>query len=186
VTAIELLPLGNADRQLVRALRSPLMETFQAQVAIREMDVDLEQFCDTERIQYNSTDILNHMQRVGPNGSHAQAGSPVPASRRLAVVSEDLFVPILTFVFGEAQLGGDVAVVSYHRLQNERYGLARNPDLLFDRLLKEAVHELGHAYGLVHCSTQECVMHTSTYVEDIDLKSSSFCTACSDAILNHL
>jgi archaemetzincin len=94
------------------------------------------------------------------------------------VVDEDLFIPILTYVFGEAQLNGRVAVISSHRLLNERYGLPADPGLAFDRLLKEAVHELGHVFGLLHCQDRECAMHISTYVEDIDLKSAALCTPC--------
>jgi archaemetzincin len=182
VSVIYLLPLGSADHKLVRALRSPLKETFRAEVGIHEINIDVEQFYDRERVQYNSTEILKHLQGVHARMFHTGFAS---SSKTLAIASEDLFVPIMTFVFGEAQLGGEVAVVSYHRLQNELYGLPRDPELLFQRLLKEAVHELGHSYGLVHCTTQECVMHTSTYVEDIDLKGSTFCQQCSPSTVNH-
>jgi archaemetzincin len=103
-------------------------------------------------------------------------------SKVLAVSGEDLFIPILTYVFGEAQLGGEFAVVSYHRLQPERYGLAADRNLLLDRLFKESLHELGHTYGLVHCQDQDCVMRTSTYAEDIDLKGGSFCRRCQAAL----
>jgi archaemetzincin len=94
------------------------------------------------------------------------------------VLEEDLFIPILTFVFGEAELGGSVAVMSYHRLQNELYGLPPDRDLLAARTAKEALHELGHAYGLVHCPDIDCVMHTSTDVEAVDLKGTDFCSTC--------
>ena len=100
----------------------------------------------------------------------------------LGITKLDLFIPILTFVYGEAELDGDVAVVSYHRLRNELYGLTSDNRRLSDRLIKEAVHELGHAYGLIHCHAQPCVMHASTYVEDIDMKSASFCDACEQFI----
>jgi archaemetzincin len=101
----------------------------------------------------------------------------------LAVASLDLFIPILTYVFGEAELGGRVSLVSYHRLAPERYGLPRNRPLLLDRTWKEAVHELGHAFGLIHCPIQQCVMHSSSYVEDIDLKGGHFCTSCRQGLL---
>jgi archaemetzincin len=106
------------------------------------------------------------------------APAPGGRSRILGVLGEDLFIPILTYVFGEAQLGGRVAVVSYHRLQSERYGLAPDRGLLHERLLKESLHELGHLGGLIHCSDLECVMHISTYVEDIDMKPAAFCSSC--------
>ena len=163
---IRLLPLGDADPRIVEGLRSPLHETFRIPVEVTHATIDVERFYSKARGQYNSTSILCHLR-------DEQGESKV-----LAVLSGDLFIPILTFVFGEAELGGNAAVISYHRLQNERYGLPANPDLLMDRVCKEAVHELGHAYGLKHCALRGCVMHASTYVEDIDLKGRGFCEGC--------
>ena len=90
----------------------------------------------------------------------------------------DLYIPVLTFVFGEAQLADGGAVVSTHRLRQEFYGLPANPELLHVRLLKEALHELGHTYGLRHCPDYTCVMSASNGVERIDLKQAEFCTHC--------
>ncbi|NJL28082.1 MAG: hypothetical protein HC897_09370 [Thermoanaerobaculia bacterium] len=73
---------------------------------------------------------------------------------------------------------GRAAVASIHRLHSELYGLPADPVLLGERAEKELIHELGHTYGLVHCPDPDCVMHASTYVEDIDLKTASFCSGC--------
>jgi len=89
-----------------------------------------------------------------------------------------LFVPVLTFVFGEAQLAGNCAVVSLHRLREEVYGMPPNPALLAERLFKEAVHELGHTYGLRHCDDWRCVMTSSHSVEWLDVKTAELCPAC--------
>jgi archaemetzincin len=94
-----------------------------------------------------------------------------------------LYIPVLTFVFGEARLNGQCAVVSSYRLDNKFYGLPDDPALLQERLLKEAIHELGHTYGLFHCQNPECVMKSSTYVEEIDFKSSRFCDKCWDKLV---
>jgi len=99
-------------------------------------------------------------------------------ARVLGVTLVDLYIPILTFVFGEAQLQGSCALVSGHRLRQEFYGLPTNPSLFRERLLKEAVHELGHTLTLAHCEDFECVMAPSHGVEWIDLKASSFCRGC--------
>jgi archaemetzincin len=96
----------------------------------------------------------------------------------LGVSAVDLYIPILTFVFGEAQVGGPCAVVSAHRLRQEFYGLAPDHELFRERLLKEAVHELGHTLSLTHCDDYRCVMASSHAVEWIDLKESRLCPAC--------
>ena len=104
----------------------------------------------------------------------------------LGVTAVDLFIPILTYVFGEAQLDGIGALVSMHRLNNRLYGLPDNDQLLRERLNKEAIHELGHTFGLLHCSTPGCVLSASTYVEDIDQKSDQVCHECRAHIPGHV
>jgi archaemetzincin len=168
--------MGGPRADLVDALRKPLGAVFGAAVDTREFGIDLEQFYDDGRGQYNSTEILLHVK----NRYEGFTGGGVV--KTLAIIPHDLFIPILTYVFGEAEVGGNVAVVSYYRLAPERYGLPGDPRLLMNRFLKEAVHELGHVHSLIHCSTQECVMHSSSYVEDIDLKGHVFCKHCADAL----
>jgi archaemetzincin len=182
VKSILLLPVGNADPELAEGLLAPLAESFRADVTVVTSDLDLGEFFDAQRVQYNSTDIIHHIS-TDHIASVPEARDSHESTKILAVSDGDLFIPILTFVFGEAELGGTVAVVSYHRLQPERYGLAPNSPLLVSRLEKEALHELGHTYGLVHCSNQECVMCMSTSVEDIDLKGASFCKSCSGSLI---
>jgi len=119
------------------------------------------------RNQYFSTAILEAMQPLVE-----------PGARLLAVTAVDLYVPVLTFVFGEAQLTGACAVVSLHRLREEFYGLPPREDLLRERLVKESVHELGHTFGLRHCDDWRCVMTSSHAVERLDVKGAEFCFLC--------
>jgi len=90
----------------------------------------------------------------------------------------DLFIPVLTFVFGEAQLNGRAAIVSFHRLDSQVYGLPPNPNLLLARLFKESIHEMGHTFNLLHCHVNQCVMGSSSTVDGVDLKSARFCNSC--------
>lgn len=129
---------------------------------------DAECVFDAARGQYHSTRLLE--QILG--------GPPTRAERILGVTPVDLFIPVLTYVFGEAQLAGRAAVVSYHRLRPEAYGLPADDALLLARLVKEALHELGHTCDLVHCRHPACVMLASTYAEDIDRKPADFCLSC--------
>jgi archaemetzincin len=90
---------------------------------------------------------------------------------------------LLTFVFGEAQLDGNCAVVSTARLKEEFYGLPRREELFLERLIKEAAHELGHTFGLRHCMDWRCVMASSHAVERLDVKGAEFCKACRKTVL---
>jgi archaemetzincin len=176
MNAIHLLPIGGANPDLAGFLPGPLRQTFRTGVEMREFSLDPGPFMDGARGQYNSTDILLHLKKHYPPLAQ---GSPVCT---LAVVPFDLYIPILTYVFGEAEVGGNVAVVSYYRLAPERYGLAPDNSLLASRLVKEVIHEIGHAFSLIHCSLHSCVMHSSSYVEQIDLKEQSFCPVCASEL----
>lgn len=133
-----------------------------------EARVDLQPAYSPERNQHHATLVLASLLRTLPDTS----------GKILGITSVDLFVPVLTFVFGQAQLDGPGALLSTFRLRNEYYGLPPDENTLLDRTIKEAVHELGHAFGLVHCTDAECVMSSSTYVEEVDLKGDWYCPLC--------
>ncbi|UCB51825.1 MAG: archaemetzincin family Zn-dependent metalloprotease [Candidatus Zixiibacteriota bacterium] len=163
-----ILPLLFTDNGLLEHLSSVLAEAFKMPVSIRPESFSLEEGFDPVRNQYNSTWILSKLLQEVPEED----------CKILGVTSLDLFVPVLTFVFGEAQLQGKAAVVSSYRLRDELYGLPRNPERLRERLEKEAIHELAHTFGLVHCREPQCVMHSYTYAEEVDFKSKDFCSTC--------
>jgi archaemetzincin len=142
------------------------------QVVPSALRLDIDRVYDNSRRQYNSTALLAQL---------LDAGIP-PADKRIAVVDVDLYIPILTFVFGEAQLDAQAAVVSTHRLSNLFYGVEEDHVLAMTRLEKEIVHELCHTFGLHHCRQFECVMRSSTYVEEIDLKKLEPCAACGEVL----
>lgn len=167
---VELIPLGSSSRGLgLDVVRDGIMRVLPVTVHIRDARFTIEDAFDTSRQQYHSTQILARMLE------HASAGE----SKMLGITSFDLFIPVLTFVFGQAQLDNRAAVFSLFRLHNEFYGLPSSQELLFERATKEALHELGHTFGLRHCQEHPCVMNSSTYVEDIDLKPGYFCLPCS-------
>jgi archaemetzincin len=98
--------------------------------------------------------------------------------RVLGVADVDLYSAVFTFVFGEAKLGGNAGMISLHRLRPEEYGLPADEALVRRRAEREALHEVGHLLGLVHCRQANCVMRFSGSVEEVDLKESRFCPEC--------
>lgn len=165
---LQLLPIGKLDGGLLHELAPALGEIFRAPCDLLSNPMDPEFAFHGERQQYHSSQILESMQRaLRPD-----------AWRLLGLTAVDLYIPILTFVFGEAQMGGPCAVVSTHRLRQEFYGLPEDRDILLQRLLKEAVHEIGHTLHLTHCDDYLCAMAPSHAVEWIDLKEPTLCEAC--------
>jgi archaemetzincin len=169
---LHLLPIGNVDDGLLKDLRPALEESFLVSCRVLPVRLDPAFAFHGERQQYHSSEILQRMQ------SFLTADS----WRMLGVIAVDLYIPILTFVFGEAQMGGPCALVSAHRLRQELYGLPPDPEIFRQRVIKEAVHELGHTLNLTHCEDYSCAMAPSHAVEWIDLKESTLCAACRTAI----
>jgi archaemetzincin len=153
--------------EVLEQLASVLARTFRTPCRIRPETVDVSPAEDARRRQYYSTAILQQMER-----------SVDPDARVLGITGCDLYVPVLTFVFGEAQLDGNCAVVSTARLKEEFYGLPAREELMRERLIKEAAHELGHTFGLRHCNDWRCVMSSSHGVERLDVKGAEFCKSC--------
>jgi archaemetzincin len=96
----------------------------------------------------------------------------------LAVTDFDLYKTSQQFIFGDASEERGVAVVSTHRLRADFYGGGGDENVLFQRLLKEAVHEIGHLTGLRHCHSSRCAMYRSASIFDADAKLAHFCDNC--------
>jgi archaemetzincin len=169
---IYIVPIELEDHSYLEKLERFVFSVFHLRTKRRELKINLKDAFDPSRVQYNSSLILRQLIKK----------PPLDAEKILGVLDVDLFIPILTFVFGEAQLKGIGAVVSTRRLHNRFYGLPENREITTDRLLKEAVHELGHTFGLIHCTQPNCVMNSSTYVENIDLKPADLCPLCQKSI----
>jgi archaemetzincin len=168
---LQLLPIGNVEDGLLKDLRPAVEEVLGIPCKVLPARLDPEFAFHGERQQYHSSEILQRMQNFLGADSW----------RMLGIAAVDLYIPILTFVFGEAQMGGPCAVFSAHRLRQEFYGLPSDPGLFRQRLIKEAVHEVGHTLNLTHCDDYRCVMASSHAVEWIDLKDSALCSACRSA-----
>jgi archaemetzincin len=122
---------------------------------------------DPRRQQHSSTQILKWLLE----------SRPAHASKVVGITDVDLFIPILTFVYGEAQLGGSAAVVSTARLLSDN-GFRPDPLLLATRLQKECLHEIGHTFGLLHCPLPTCVMARSVTLAQVDMKAPALCDDC--------
>ena len=131
---------------------------------------------DARRRQYQSVEVMKAVARCAPSD----------AARVLGVTEVDLAIPALTFVFGQAQLDGPVAVVSLCRLRQEFYGLPGEESLLRERVVKEVLHELGHTSGLTHCVDPKCAMSLATHIGLVDNKEERYCERCGAQLVRRL
>jgi archaemetzincin len=154
------------------ALIAGVADVFPNPIRAFSAPVDLTPCFVPGRQQHHATLVLAALLRHRPDAS----------SKILGIVPVDLFIPVLTFVFGQAQLDGPGAVVSTYRLRSEFYGLPGDEGVLVERAIKECVHELGHAFGLVHCDFYGCVMHASSTVDEVDVKGAALCGHCASVL----
>jgi len=164
-----LVPIGETEARFLRVLGERVVPGLPLRGPDLVDRIDPAGFYDPRRNQYHSTPLLEVLSALP---------SVEGGDRVLGIATGDLFIPILTFVFGEAELGGRAAVFSIARLDPAFYGLPRSPDLLLERAVKEARHELGHTFGLIHCRHPDCVMRASTDAGEVDMKSEDFCRDC--------
>lgn len=144
---ILIAPVGNLDRSLLHKICAEVRAKFGYSTGIMPILHDAEFAFDPARKQYHSTMILERLSSL----------MPPYALKVLGVFTKDLFIPVLTHVYGEAQMGGRACIISLYRLDEDTH--ISNRDLFHQRVIKEAVHELGHTFNLRHCTDRSCDMH---------------------------
>ncbi|GIK38930.1 MAG: peptidase [Chloroflexota bacterium] len=167
---ISLVPLGSVPTDLLPWLAERLSVVFNRPVIVDEPIPLPAAGYERHRRQYRGDVILAALKAVA---------SPA-VERVLGVIDADCYAPGLNFIFGQATLEGRTAFIALPRLRPFFYGLAEDPPLFRQRVLIEAVHELGHTWGLIHCPDPHCVMHFSNTLHDTDVKGAAFCQRCQD------
>jgi archaemetzincin len=165
-------PLIELDNNILNLLTESISKEFtNSKVIINPiLKFDIEDFIDKHRNQLRSFDLLLWI---------VETFKPSENIKILVICDIDAYSENLNFVFGEAySRGGRVAAIYLPRLRQEFYGLKSDKIVFHDRIVKEAIHELGHAFGLFHCNNKRCVMYFSNSLQDTDIKDRSFCSNC--------
>ena len=164
---IILSPVGDFAPDLLDPIGDEIKRIYGYPTEVLPLLEDLEFAFHPNRNQYHSTPVLEQLAHMAPAG----------AIKVLALVQVDLFIPILTHVYGEAQLGGKACIVSTTRL-NEGHEALNTQEPFLSRIVKEAIHELGHTFQLRHCREHTCLMHYCRNERDVDRKSDELCRYC--------
>jgi len=163
---IILSPIDNLNSEIIALISQAVRQVFGYPTEVMPLLQTVDFALDPDRNQHYSTLILEKLA----------AAAPERAVKILAVTREDLFIPILTHVYGEAQIGGKACIISTCRLKE---GLGTSLSQTFQvRAVKESIHELGHTFNLRHCQDRTCIMHYCRSIKDVDQKSDQFCRYC--------
>jgi archaemetzincin len=176
VNTVCVLPLGSLDEDILVTIDRGVRRTFGLEVRQLEAEQTPGYAYDPTRRQYSSELILRDVIKRYPDETF----------RLLAVTDVDLFIPMLTFVYGQAQVNGKVSIISTARMHQNFYTLAENRALLLSRIRKESMHELGHTFGLTHCQLPSCLMSIATGIEQLDAKGDKLCDGCLRLLHNAL
>ncbi|RJR41735.1 MAG: peptidase M54 [Deltaproteobacteria bacterium] len=163
-----LVALGPVDPAILRKLCATLDRLLLLPVRVLDPKPLPRQSYHITRRQYHAAQLLEFLIDDGET----------EAFRILGVTAKDLFIPILTFVFGEAQLNGKAAIISLFRPRGDDGGPPASKRVLLGRLVKLSLHELGHTFGLGHCREDGCLMEFSSSLEELDRKNPAFCRYC--------
>ena len=160
-------PAGDFEADLFADIGARIHTIYGYECDVAPVLSDLSFAYHAGRDQYHSTPVLSKLDALAP-GKYLKI---------LALTHVDLFIPILTYVFGEAQLNGRACIVSTFRLNEDN--LSFDPDKTHkDRIVKESIHEIGHTFNLRHCRNNDCIMNYCRSVKEVDLRKDSLCRYC--------
>ncbi len=163
---ILIAPIGDIPHWVSEKIAKEIKSFFGFQTQISQLIDNIDFALDSERNQYSSSKILDLLDK----------NAPPDCIKIVAITEKDLFIPILTYVYGEARLNGRPCIVSIQRLVTglELEAVSKG----YKRIVKEAIHELGHTFNLRHCKDPACLMHYCRNLEDVDRKTNQYCRYC--------
>jgi len=166
---VGVIPLGEVDVIVLKTIAAHILGYLQVAAEIIPPLEYPEYAYDNKRLQYDAGAILQTFESISFHDY----------TKVIGIFDADLFVPILTYVFGEARQGGKCALISIHRLKRNPDGSEASSPVFLERAAKVALHELGHLFNLIHCENERCLMHFSGGIRDLDKVPPYFCRYCS-------
>lgn len=162
-----IIPLGIVDEVAVRVAAANIQAVFDISTDVEKPWPDPKEAIISARNQYNAAQIMKTL-----------AGNLKGPVKRIGIIAKDISLPFLTYVFGEAQIGGEAAVISTYRLERGKAGAKPARALVYERLSKITIHETGHLLGLSHCLNPQCIMSFSIGLGKLDKLTLKFCNRC--------
>lgn len=170
---IFLLKIGQIEKVILIELKKNLESSFKDfKVNVKLLPKELrlrDSYYQSKKRKYNADRIMEGMN---------QYLLDCDFFRVLGIINEDIYSGTYNFIFGCADgILSKIALISIIRLNERFYNRLEDNSLFEKRILKEAVHELGHTFGLYHCNDY-CVMQFSNSLMEADKKPIKFCNKC--------
>ncbi|MFX1274025.1 MAG: hypothetical protein ACFFBP_08400 [Promethearchaeota archaeon] len=183
--AIILQKIGIIDKGVIIDLRNDLKKYFKEYIKTIEytdnsMLLD-ESFYNSKEKKYDGTEILKTLKNVYDKSEFLSV---------LGLIDEDIKSKERKYIYGITKSKNQfytmkneffnkpgLAIVSVFRLRESFYSRSEDKSLFRKRVLKVAIHELGHSFGLKKCKN-ECVMHCKRSLAGVDRKTMNFCEKC--------
>lgn len=158
---LDLVPMGKVDPLAISVIAANIQSILGLNTHVLKARVEPDYALYPRRGQYEAGKILGELSSITDG-----------AKLKLGVVQVDIYTPILTFVYGESQLGGKAALISLFRIHDP------DPEQIYTRAAKIGIHEVAHLLGIVHCRVPDCLMNFSNNLEKLDALPLRFCDAC--------
>ena len=168
--------MGQALQTVMRVIAANIQAVLEVPVDTPAAMAIPDEAFQHHRYQYDAGLVLKYL---------AQFSFP-DHSRLLAVTDVDLCTPILTYVFGQAELGRRVAIVSNFRLKSGEDGTVVSKGVYYERMAKIALHELAHTFSLYHCEAPKCLMQITPRVSQLDELDTIFCDRCKSILRRNM
>jgi archaemetzincin len=165
--AIGIVPIGDGADMAAKVIAAHLSGYLDLDADIRVPLTLPSRAWDRGRLQVDAGKLIAALEAEPYSDDYAKL---------VGVMNADMGMPIFTHVLGEAQQGGQWAVVSLFRLHPPAEN--RSPGMIYERVAKIALHEIGHLFNLRHCDGPGCLMQFSGGLDELDRLSLHFCRYC--------
>lgn len=170
-------PLGKFDTALVRLLEVEVETFYGYQVEVLSGSGLPKKAYTKARNRYRADTLLDYLLEVRPNTIDFMVG----------LTEKDISCTNGNYpdwgVFGLGFLPGKSCVISSRRLHFGEKSKAH----FQERISKVVIHELGHNFGLPHCTNPDCIMRDAEgTIKSVDAERKALCPSCKKRLKNLL
>jgi archaemetzincin len=171
--SIALLPYNGFDTSLLAFIQNETSSFYHCDVTVLQSCPLPQVAWYAPRSRYKADSLLNHQLRLQSSASTVAGLTGKDISTTNGAIPD-------WGVFGLGFCPGKACVISTHRLQKA----SKTREQLKERLIKVVLHELGHNFGLPHCTNSlTCLMADAEgTIAQVDREKKWLCDKCRQKI----